>query len=83
MEQKELRESLKKYLQGFDLLRNKQQVKQLKRLGFDIEHRKTHLMLVFHGKNKVHQIPVPATTSDRKMYLNLVSKIMRKIGDDL
>lgn len=83
MSASEMRENLKQVLEGFKPLHSRNQLQKLKRLGFDVEQRKTHLVLLYQGKSKMHKIFASCTTSDRKMYLNLVTKIMKEIKDDI
>lgn len=79
----EMRENLKQVLKGFRPLNRRNQLQKLKRLGFDVEQRKVHLVLLYQGKSKMHKIFSSCTTSDRRMYLNLVTKIMNEIKDDI
>lgn len=74
------KEQLKNILSGgIDLFHNKQQIRKLHRLGFDIEQRSKHFLLIYKGSKRSYKFAVSKTPSDVRSTNNLISIICNTI----
>lgn len=74
------KEQLKNVLSGgIDLFHNKRQVRELHSLGFAIEQRSKHFLLIYKGSKRSYKFAVSKTPSDVRSTNNLISIICNTI----